>query len=142
MVPFKKYTGILPLAFWSKITSGLVTFGRLLQFPIDLSIFLSKPFVSADPITNSSHVFTNPESTKPDLFSYDICRLFMICCSKWIFIKESNVLSWHQTTNLFSPNHEYFLTKFCVMIFLIDAMRFIFRHRQDLEKVSWFKFKK
>ena len=27
--------------------------------------------------------------------------------------------SWHQTTNLFSPNHEYFLTKLCVMIILM-----------------------
>ena len=89
MAPFQKYTGILPLAFWSKITSGLVTLGRLLQFPMDLSIFLSKPFVSADPITSSSYVYTNPESTKPDFFSPWHLSFVMIC-SKWIFIEESN----------------------------------------------------
>ena len=27
-------------------------------------------------ITSSSHVFTNPESTKPDFFFHEICRLF------------------------------------------------------------------
>ena len=43
--------------------------------------------------------------------------------------------SWHKTTNLFSPNQEYFLTIFCVMIFFIDA------DLQDLEKVSWFQYK-
>ena len=49
--------------------------------------------------------------------------------------------SWQQTTNLFSPNHKYFLTKFCVMIFFNDAVKYILRHLQGLEKVSWFQYK-
>ena len=28
------------------------------------------------PLTNSSHVFTNPESTKPDFFLHEICSVF------------------------------------------------------------------
>ena len=37
----------------------------------------------------------------------------------WRFRIQALSCSWHQTTNLFSPNHEYFLTKLCVMMFLM-----------------------
>ena len=39
------------------------------------------------PITSSSHVFTNPEYTKPDIFPWNL--LFVLICSKWTAIKKS-----------------------------------------------------
>jgi len=49
--------------------------------------------------------------------------------------------SWHQTTNLFSPNHEYFFDEILCYYFFNDAVRCILKHLQDLEKVRWFQYK-
>ena len=61
------------------------------------------------PITSSSHVFKNPESTKPDFFFHEICRLlwsvgngfsfknwntyFIKCQYNWVFFIKNTILS-------------------------------------------------
>ena len=40
--------------------------------------------IEPQPITSSSHIFTNPESTKPEFFPWDLS--FTLINYKWIFI--------------------------------------------------------
>ena len=41
--------------------------------PLTVEVFFAG--MTGRPITSSSHVFTNPESTKPDFFFHEICCL-------------------------------------------------------------------
>ena len=49
--------------------------------------------------------------------------------------------SWHQTTNLFSPNPEYFINKILCYDVFNDAVKCILRHLQELEKVGRYQYK-
>ena len=53
-----------------------------------ISRWIGLPFCFT-PITSSSHVFTNPESTKPDIFFHEMCRLLWSVLNWFSFTGKS-----------------------------------------------------
>ena len=63
--------------------------------PLTVEVFFAG--MTGRPITSSSNVFTNPESTKPDFFpmKFDVCKMF-----KMDFLLRIKIDHCNATTNI------------------------------------------
>ena len=105
-----------------------------------ISRWIGLPFCFT-PITSSLHVFTNPESTKPDFFPHEMCRLLWSVlmdfnllvnpCQKHLFL---HLLTHNMTTDssvLGVYTNWFFVSKFrTILVTKYHFLRFFLSFRQ------------